>query len=43
MFIPNIWNNILSWFNDQQERCSITREFNYKAKDSFVAGVLPTL
>ena len=39
----NFWNSIVEWFKDMGERNSLIRSFNASAKNSFVAGVAPTL
>ena len=41
--LENTWNNILNWFRDRSERAKLVRSFNESAKDSFVAGIAPTL
>lgn len=43
MSIPNIWNNILAWFQDLSERNALIRNFNMKAKEAFVCGTMPTM
>ncbi|MBP3245911.1 MAG: hypothetical protein J6M59_12555 [Bacteroidaceae bacterium] len=43
MYLPNIWNNILDWFQDLSERNALVREFNTRAKESFVSGIMPTM
>lgn len=43
MSIPNIWNNILTWFQDLSERNALVRSFNMKAKESFIGGTMPTM
>ena len=43
MSLPNIWNNILTWFQDFSERNMLIREFNIKAKESFISGTMPTM
>ena len=43
MSLPNIWNNILAWFQDLSERNALVRNFNTKAKDAFVSGSMPTM
>ncbi len=39
----NAWNTILDWFRDRSERNKLVRSFNESARDSFVAGIAPTL
>ena len=39
----NTWNNIIDWFRDRSERAKLVRSFNDTAKNSFVAGIAPTL
>ena len=39
----NSWNTILEWFRDRSERSKLVRSFNESARDSFVAGIAPTL
>ncbi len=39
----NTWNNIIEWFRDRSERNKLIRSFNSSARDSFVAGIAPTL
>src|SRR5690554_6190876 len=39
----NTWNNIIDWFRDRSERAKLVRSFNDSAKNSFVAGIAPTL
>jgi len=39
----NVWNSILDWFRDRSERNKLIRSFNESARDSFVAGIAPTL
>jgi hypothetical protein len=39
----NSWNNIIDWFRDRSERAKLVRSFNESAKNSFVAGIAPTL
>ncbi len=39
----NTWNNIIDWFRDRSERAKLIRSFNDSAKNSFVAGIAPTL
>lgn len=43
MSLPNIWNNILTWFQEFSERNMLVREFNIKAKESFISGAMPTM
>lgn len=37
------WYRIVEWFGEMNERRKLVKEFNKSAKDSFVAGVSPTL
>ena len=39
----NTWNTIVDWFRDRSERNKLIRSFNESARDSFVAGIAPTL
>jgi len=39
----NTWNNIIDWFRDRSERAKLVRSFNGSARNSFVAGIAPTL
>lgn len=39
----NTWNNIIDWFRDRSERAKLVRSFNESARNSFVAGLAPTL
>jgi hypothetical protein len=39
----NTWNNIIDWFRDRSERAKLVRSFNVSARNSFVAGIAPTL
>ena len=39
----NTWNTILDWFKDRSERSNLIRSFNDSARNSFVAGIAPTL
>jgi len=39
----NTWNAIVDWFRDRSERNKLIRSFNESARDSFVAGIAPTL
>lgn len=39
----NTWNNITDWFRDRSERAKLVRSFNESARNSFVAGIAPTL
>lgn len=41
--LSNTWNTILDWFRDRSERSNLIRSFNDSARDSFVAGIAPTL
>jgi hypothetical protein len=41
--LSNSWNNILDWFRDRSERSKLVRSFNESARNSFVAGIAPTL
>lgn len=43
MLLPNIWNNIVSWFQDLTERNATVRSFNLAAKRAFIEGGAPTL
>ena len=43
MSLPNIWNNILAWFQDLSERNTLVRNFNMKAKEAFISGTMPTM
>lgn len=43
MSLPNIWNNILTWFQDLTERNALVRNFNMKAKETFISGTMPTM
>lgn len=43
MSFPNIWNNILAWFQDLSERNALVRNFNKKAKEAFICGTMPTM
>lgn len=43
MFFENTWNVITTWFADRRERSLLIREFNYKAKQSFISGGTPTV
>lgn len=39
----NIWNRIITWFEDRSERNRLIREFNKNARDSWVRGEVPTM
>lgn len=39
----NIWNKILGWFRDLNERNKLLRSFNDSAKEAFVRGEVPTV
>lgn len=39
----NFWNSIIDWFQDRSERAKLVRSFNESARNSFVAGIAPTL
>lgn len=39
----NIWNNVLDWFEDKNERNQLIRAFNNSAKMAFISGQAPTL
>lgn len=39
--IQNVWNRILDWFSDVNERRSFLKEFNFMAKESFTFGYVP--
>lgn len=39
----NLWNRIVQWFTDRQERNSLIRSFNASARAAYVAGIAPTL
>lgn len=41
--LVNVWNNIIEWFSDRSERKNLIRSFNKSAKESFIAGLSPTL
>mgnify|MGYP003357454142 CR=1 FL=1 len=41
--LPNTWNNIITWFQDLSDRNRLLRDFNLRAKESFIAGQVPTL
>lgn len=41
--LDNAWNAIIDWFRDRSERNKLIRSFNESARDSFVAGIAPTL
>lgn len=41
--LDNTWNNIIDWFRDRSERARLVRSFNESARNSFVAGIAPTL
>lgn len=41
--LVNVWNNIIEWFSDRSARNSLIRSFNKSAKESFIAGLSPTL
>lgn len=41
--LTNTWNNIIDWFRDRSERAKLVRSFNESARNSFVAGIAPTL
>lgn len=41
--LANTWNTILDWFRDRSERSKLIRSFNESARESFVAGIAPTL
>lgn len=43
MFFENTWNIITTWFADRKERSMLMREFNYRARQSFVSGETPTV
>ena len=38
----NVWNNIISWFNDRTESNKLIRSFNDSAKEAFISGIAPT-
>lgn len=39
----NVWNNIIDWFHDRNERAKLVRSFNESARNAFVSGLAPTL
>lgn len=41
--LNNLWNQIVDWFQDRKDRNDIVREFNNAARDSFIAGIVPTM
>lgn len=43
MLFENTWNAITAWFADYQERMLLVREFNQRARLSFVSGETPTV
>lgn len=43
MFFENTWNIITTWFADHRERTLLIRDFNYKARQSFISGLTPTV
>jgi len=42
MLFENVWNIIATWFADRKERSMLIREFNNRARTSFVRGETPT-
>lgn len=42
MFLENTWNIIATWFADRKERSMLIREFNNRARMSFIGGETPT-
>lgn len=43
MLFENTWNNILEWFSNCKERSLLVKEFNDKARISFIRGEAPTV
>ncbi|MDL2215367.1 hypothetical protein LJC00_04180 [Dysgonomonas sp. OttesenSCG-928-M03] len=41
--IQNIWNNIINWFSDINERRVLVREFNTSSRNAFTIGMVPAL
>lgn len=39
----NVWQKILKWFKDFQERKDLIDNFNHSAKNAFVAGYIPVI
>lgn len=42
MFFENTWNIIATWFSDRKERSLLIRDFNNRARMSFISGKTPT-
>ncbi len=42
MGLANLWNNIIQWFSDRDQRNDLVRDFNNNAKYAFINGVAPT-
>lgn len=41
--LQNVWNNILDWFSNVNERRILIQEFNTFSRNAFVVGLVPTL
>ena len=41
--LANLLNNLRQWFSDRRERDELILTWNYKAKNSFINGVVPVL
>lgn len=39
----NIWNSIIDWFQDTNERNRLIRDFNQAARNAFINQSVPTL
>lgn len=39
----NLWNKILDWFDQRNDRSNLIRSFNKSAQDAYVSGIVPTL
>ena len=42
MPIANLWNRILSWFRERNDRLQLVKDFNMAAQQAWVAGYVPS-
>lgn len=41
--LANVWNRIIGWFTDRDERNKLVRSFNASSRDAFVLGEVPAM
>lgn len=41
--LTNIWNRIVDWFHDRQDRRDLIQEFNRAAKNAFIMRAVPVI